>query len=321
MPLSTILNHTSNLWGRSAIYLLGQGGPIENDADSTGTCPLCRLQADISTRCSTLHTVSVNGTKAEALCEGRASDMAYLEHEPAEPDSTSDTLLTSLQGAPFVAYWKYSHPMLDEPQTQFFQSKIKSREYASGGVNGASKRWLLVLISIFLLNIVVLVYFIQQPGLVTDFSQPPQLFALALNSPPARAFAGSCGGGPEGKEYKICWSIGSEGGHTYIGPKSAPFPGDSGFDRIPPHQALNRQNPKDAGFYYTIIAALSHMELKWKSCTHRTGRRSTSTGAEPLRSSHTTQSVASLESQYDLGNIETQTQQQHISPFRSMAVP
>lgn len=179
----------------------------------------------------------------------------------------------------------------------------------------------MVLISTFLLNVVVLVYFIQQPGLVTDISQPPQLFALALNSPPTRAFAGSCGGGPEGKEYKICWSVGSEGGHAYIEPKSASVPEDSGFDRIPPHQALNRETPKDDGFYYTIIAALSHMKLKWKSGIHRPGRRSTSSGAEPLRSSHTTQSVPSLGSQYGLGNIEMQTQQQHMSPFKSMAVP
>jgi hypothetical protein len=211
--------------------------------------------------------------------------------------------------------------MLDEPQTQWFQSKIKSREYASGGVDDASKGWLVVLISTFLLNVVVLVYFIQQPGLVTDFSQPPQLFALALNSPPTRAFAGSCGGGPEGKEYKIYWSVGSEGGHAYIEPKSALVTDDSGFDRIPPHQDLNQESSKDDGFYRTMIAALSRMKPRWKSGTHRTGRRSTSTGAEPLRSSHTTQSVPSLGSQYELGSIETQTRQQHMSPFKSMAVP
>jgi hypothetical protein len=218
-------------------------------------------------------------------------------------------------------YKNYTHPMLDEPQTQFFQSKMKSREYASGGVNGASKGWLVVLISTFLLNIVVLVYFIQQPGLVTDFSQPPQLFALALNSPPTRAFAGSCGGGPEGKEYKIHWSVGSEGGHAYIEPKSALVTEDSGFDRILPHQDLNQESPKDDGFYYTMIAALSRVKLKWKSGTHRPVRRSTSSGAEPLRSSYTTQSVPPLGSQYELGDIETRKGQQYMSPSKSRVIP
>jgi hypothetical protein len=84
MPFNTILNHTSAVWGRSAIYLLGQGGPTEDDADLTGVYPLCKLQASISTRCSTLQSVSVSGSKAEALCEERASDMTFSNHASIE---------------------------------------------------------------------------------------------------------------------------------------------------------------------------------------------------------------------------------------------
>jgi hypothetical protein len=84
MPFNTILNHTSEVWGRSAIYLLGQGGPTDDSADLTGTYPLCKLQAGISTRCSTLQSVSVSGTKAEALCEERASDMAFSNYAAVE---------------------------------------------------------------------------------------------------------------------------------------------------------------------------------------------------------------------------------------------
>lgn len=43
MRFNTVLNHTSYLWGRSAIYLLGQGGPTEDGADLTGVYPLCKL--------------------------------------------------------------------------------------------------------------------------------------------------------------------------------------------------------------------------------------------------------------------------------------
>jgi hypothetical protein len=172
MPFNTILNHTSYAWGRSAIYLLGQGGLVEDSANLTGVYPLCKLEVDISPRCSTLHSVSVSGTKAEALCDERASEMAYfrtktnattirgvqnwrdvgtdwansvslgvgimdgnashartlmmlpLQPENSSPESfevglspllpslaetlavmASDTLLSSLQGAPFVEEW------------------------------------------------------------------------------------------------------------------------------------------------------------------------------------------------------------------------
>ncbi|RII17494.1 hypothetical protein CUC08_Gglean002334 [Alternaria sp. MG1] len=84
MPFNTILNHTSYIWGKSAIYLLGQGGPREDDADLTGVYPLCKLQTSISTRCSTRQSVSVSGSKAEALCEERASDMTFSNHASIE---------------------------------------------------------------------------------------------------------------------------------------------------------------------------------------------------------------------------------------------
>ena len=66
----------------------------------------------------------------------------------------------------------------------------------------------------------MLVYFIRQPGLVTDFCQPPQLFALAINSPAARDFAGSCGVGPEGDQYKVKLTIGRDQNHLYIAPST-----------------------------------------------------------------------------------------------------
>ena len=97
---------------------------------------------------------------------------------------------------------------------------IKSQEYGSGNVDKASKGWLVILFATFLLNTLMLVYFVLQPGLVTDFSQPPQLFALVINSPAAREFAGSCGTGPEGKQYRVKWTIGQDQNHLYIAPSA-----------------------------------------------------------------------------------------------------
>lgn len=77
---------------------------------------------------------------------------------------------------------------------------------------------MIILLLVFLMNIFVLIYFLFHRGLVTDFSEPPNLFALAVNSPPSHLFAGSCGGGPEGKQYVVNWFVNTEGDHLYMEP-------------------------------------------------------------------------------------------------------
>ena len=112
----------------------------------------------------------------------------------------------------------YTQPMLEEPQTQYFNASLKAQQYASGGVDHASKGWIVILLLVFFMNIFVLIYFILHRGLVTDFSEPPNLFALAVNSPPSHVLAGSCGGGPEGKQYMVNWFVNHEGSHLFMEP-------------------------------------------------------------------------------------------------------
>jgi hypothetical protein len=81
-PFNTIFNHTFNSWERPAIYLLGQGGSYYGGKNLTGQYPLCKLEMDISARCSTVHSVSVSGSKVKALCDDRAADMAYFKTQP-----------------------------------------------------------------------------------------------------------------------------------------------------------------------------------------------------------------------------------------------
>ncbi|KAF1923228.1 uncharacterized protein M421DRAFT_96269 [Didymella exigua CBS 183.55] len=356
-PFNTIINNTAWAWGRPAIYLLGQSGPVEGVlSDLTGVYPLCKLQVEITSHCSTTHSVSVSESAAEALCGDRASDMAYFKNAENATDNTttrvlynwkdmatlwansisldggltysnatfqrtlmnlalkpedsnpanfqvqlnppplpslaetlavmaSDSIPMSLRDGPFVTHWNYTHPNLDEPQTQWFRAKIKSQEYASGGVDNASKGWLLILIATFLLNFFLLSYFILQPGFVTDFTQPAQLFALAVNSPPAQALAGSCGGGPEGKDYKFGWFINHEAGHVYIEPASRTEP-----------TSLNDEHVRNR-----IVAASKEY---WKTLTRRavwgrskpnkeprTGGATSASDTEPLQPSRNTQSV------------------------------
>jgi hypothetical protein len=80
-PFNTMFNQTFKRGGRSAIYLLGQGGSYYGGKNLTGQYPLCKLEMDISPCCSTIHSVSVSGNRVEALCDGRAADMAYAKTE------------------------------------------------------------------------------------------------------------------------------------------------------------------------------------------------------------------------------------------------
>lgn len=93
-PFNTIFNHTFKKWERSAIYLLGQGGSTDGGKNLTGQYPLCKLEMDISPHCSTVHSVSVSGSRVEALCDERAADMAYVKAE---------TNATTIRG---VSSWK-----------------------------------------------------------------------------------------------------------------------------------------------------------------------------------------------------------------------
>jgi hypothetical protein len=130
------------------------------------------------------------------------------------------TLLQSMTDAPFeIKPWNYTTLILENPQTQYFVAALQAQQYASGGIEDAAARaWVIVLFLVFIMNIGVLVYFIVHRGLVTDFSEPPNLFALAVNSPPSHVLAGSCGGGPEGKQYMVNWFVNHEGNHLFMEP-------------------------------------------------------------------------------------------------------
>lgn len=52
-------------------------------------------------------------------------------------------------------------------------------------------------------------------GLVTDYTEPQNLFALSINSPPTRVVAGSCGHGPDAREMAIPWRVGYAAGSNH----------------------------------------------------------------------------------------------------------
>jgi hypothetical protein len=82
---NTIMNHTSGMWGRSAIYLLVQGGP-NDDVNMTGIYSLCKIQMSITPKCATRYDAKSGGGTMTSLCEDEAKlkgkDMAYIKHDP-----------------------------------------------------------------------------------------------------------------------------------------------------------------------------------------------------------------------------------------------
>jgi hypothetical protein len=139
---------------------------------------------------------------------------------------------------------------------------VQAQQYASGGIeDAASRAWVVILLLVFLMNILVLVYFIAHRGMVTDFSEPPNLFALAVNSPPSHAFAGSCGGGPEGKQYMVNWFINHEGSHLFMEPgeKTSLLHHDHDHDHDHGHvhtHGIPQQTPPNTGFLASMSGAL-----------------------------------------------------------------
>lgn len=222
--------------------------------------------------------------------------------------------------------------MLDEYQTQFFKASLKAQQYASGGMPGASRAWVLILALVFAMNIFVLIYFILHRGLVTDFCEPPNLFALAVNSPPSHVLAGSCGGGPEGKQYMVNWFVNHEGSHLYMEPGEKSHLLDDhghahvhnhthGHDHththVPVHQAAPREVKAGNG-YFSHISEVIKRRLSRKDSAPTKLRPAS--GVESLRAPATVRSgsIASADYEMEDGHTRTSRQYQKLAKRRSM---
>jgi len=134
------------------------------------------------------------------------------------------TLLMGAQDSPFVEFWNYSSTTLTPGMVQQFPALIQAQQYASGGTQAYQRVFYVVLLVAFALNAFVLVYIAAHRGLVTDFSEPPNLFAIAVNSPPSARMRGACGGGPAPDQYALRWRVAREKDHLFMaGDERAPF--------------------------------------------------------------------------------------------------
>lgn len=156
------------------------------------------------------------------IAEGAAdTDLLSAMHpSPAEALAVMAgcTLLMGTQDTPYVEFFNYTTPnnVLEGEDYQWFNATTQAQEYASGGSKGYQHGFFIVLALVFVLNTVCLVYLSVHRGMITDFSEPVNLFSLAVNSPPSNVMAGSCGGGPQGRQYQVPWFVNAAGDHLYI---------------------------------------------------------------------------------------------------------
>ncbi|KAF4995356.1 hypothetical protein FGRMN_5140 [Fusarium graminum] len=145
-------------------------------------------------------------------------------HEPKMPAShpsmaealavySSSLIMISAIGTPFRHYWdqdpdKYPTNVLPAPGfPQIFNASLITQQYTSGHTQSWQNIFYVILVLVFAINLFCLGYFIMRSGLVTDFTEPQNLFSLAINSPPSNSFHGSCGGGPEKKHLVVPWKV------------------------------------------------------------------------------------------------------------------
>ncbi|KAL9084108.1 MAG: hypothetical protein Q9159_005403 [Coniocarpon cinnabarinum] len=124
------------------------------------------------------------------------------------------TLMMGTRNAPVRAMQDYA-PDAKLP-TETFSARLQSQQYASGPISGYQNLFYVILIAVFAGNVLVLTWLIMNRGLVTDFCDPANMFSLSINSPPSHVFAGSCGCGPEGRQYRAKWFVNVDGEHVFI---------------------------------------------------------------------------------------------------------
>lgn len=130
------------------------------------------------------------------------------------------TLLISAEGATYRHYMGYNatNEIVDPGVYEPFNASISSQSYTSGPAVHWQNMFYVVLLLVFLTNIFCLGYFIRQRGLVTDFTETQNLFALAVNSPPSQRLGGSCGAGPQGDQLNVDFHVHHEenSSHFYL---------------------------------------------------------------------------------------------------------
>lgn len=146
--------------------------------------------------------------------------LPYLTPSIAEAVAVlaGSTLLISTTQAAFVHYWQYESSILNPGEYETFNASVSTQQYTSGYAQTWQAAFYPILVVVALINLFCFVYFSLHSGLLTDYTEPQNLFTLAINSPPSESLAGSCGAGPERSQLQTDWFVrhDNETNHYYI---------------------------------------------------------------------------------------------------------
>jgi len=127
-----------------------------------------------------------------------------------------NTLLLSTIGSTYYHFWNYTANELDPGVYLNFNASLASQQYTSGALQRWQAIFYIVLLLVFVTNVFCLVYFFLRSGLVTDYTEPQNLFAIAVNSPPSEKLSGSCGAGPERHQLNVPFHVKQEEGSSHF---------------------------------------------------------------------------------------------------------
>ncbi|PLN79784.1 hypothetical protein BDW42DRAFT_186498 [Aspergillus taichungensis] len=147
------------------------------------------------------------------------------------------TLLLSSMGTSFRTAWPYADrgdSIVHNPVAETCEATLQTVGYASGGSQEWQRAFYLVLGAAFITSVVYLGFFLGEARgeQITDFTEPPNLFALALNSPPSTRVQGACAEGPTGVALEEHFDIAAanDDGHLFIASKGDGYAHATGMD-------------------------------------------------------------------------------------------
>ncbi|OTB15102.1 hypothetical protein K445DRAFT_122796 [Daldinia sp. EC12] len=121
---------------------------------------------------------------------------------------SSSTLVAASLGSTYRVDWEYPEVELNPGIYETFKASMRTQQYTSSHVQRWQGVFYAVLGTVFAINVACLLYlaFFRQ-GLVTDYTEPQNLFTVAVNSPPSAALSGSCGHGPDTAGLVVPWRV------------------------------------------------------------------------------------------------------------------
>ena len=155
-------------------------------------------------------SVRANSSNARLLTQLIPTSAALPSETPSIAEAlavlSGYTLLQSILNATFVV----ADTSFRLGSYQQFNASVMTQQFMSSYTQSWQACFYPVLGIVFVINLLCLVYAIVRPGLMTDYTEPQNLFAIALNSPSSNALAGSCGAGSRGDQYKAALFISQE---------------------------------------------------------------------------------------------------------------